>query len=336
LSPYPVIETLAWAVAGLVAVVTALGRAAERFIGPGLWSSLLPFAAVVLALAIASAALVALWRPLRRALARRVVGSPAVVAVAAAGAAVWFAMQPAFEFALSNLRVLVGGPAVAERMLVAHQVYAAYRRADLVGLARMFERARRFEALVREAAITFDVDGDVLMGLAAAESSFVPRTSGDGGRGLFQITMPPAGAVAAATQPLHVEQLDLHDHRHNAFVAAATLRHYLDEMGGDLFLGLLAYNIGPHNGGLRAIMATYGARDFATIQPYLQRLPRDYPIRVLSAALAYRLWQRDGTLPRYEHGDNAERIQRIGIPGLDALPTTALRRGRAENVREQR
>src|ERR1051325_4239023 len=57
--------------------------------------------------------------------------------------------------------------------------------------------------------------------------------------------------------------------RHNAFLAAATLRRYLDEMHGDLFLGLLAYNIGPRNGGLRAIMEQYGARDFATIQPYL-------------------------------------------------------------------
>ena len=63
-------------------------------------------------------------------------------------------------------------------------------------------------------------------------------------------------------------------------------------------------------------MQRYGARDFVTIQPYLQQLPRDYPIRVLSAALAYRLWQRDGQLPRYEEGDNAERIQAAGIPGL--------------------
>ena len=92
-------------------------------------------------------------------------------------------------------------------------------------------------------------------------------------------------------------QLDALNQRHNAFVAAATLRRYLDEMGGDLFLGLLAYNIGPRNGGLRAIMTQYGARDFVTIQPYLQNLPRDYPIRVLSAALAYRLWRIDGRLP---------------------------------------
>jgi hypothetical protein len=87
-------------------------------------------------------------------------------------------------------------------------------------------------------------------------------------------------------------------------------------MHGDLFLGLLAYNIGPKNGGLRAIMEQYGARDFVTIQPYLHTLPRDYPVRVLASALAYRLWRREGQLLRYEEGDNARRIQRVGIPGL--------------------
>src|SRR5439155_1066966 len=86
----------------------------------------------------------------------------------------------------------------------------------------------------------------------------------------------------------------------------------------DLFLGLLAYNIGPRNGGLRAIMEQYGARDFATIQPYLNTLPRDYPIRVLSAALAYRLWRTEGRLPRYEDGTNALHIQGVGVPGLVA------------------
>ena len=68
--------------------------------------------------------------------------------------------------------------------------------------------------------------------------------------------------------------------------------------------------------GLRSIMAQYGARDFVTIQPYLQNLPRDYPIRVLASALAYRLWRADADLPAYEVGDNAVRIQRIGVPGL--------------------
>src|SRR5437764_1267751 len=162
------------------------------------------------------------------------------------------------------------------------------------------------------------VDAEVLMGVGAAESAFYPRDSAGGGRGLFQITAPPAEAVSEVRRRLGVAELDALNQRHNAFLAAATLRRYLDEMHGDLFLGLLAYNIGPRNGGLRAIMEQYGARDFATIQPYLNTLPRDYPIRVLSAALAYRLWRTEGRLPRYEDGTNAQHIQGVGVPGLVA------------------
>ena len=100
------------------------------------------------------------------------------------------------------------------------------------------------------------------------------------------------------------------------FLAAATLQYYLTEMNEDPFLGLLAYNIGPANGGLRFIMQQYGVTDFTTIQPYLLRLPREYPIRVLSYALAFRIDRKKGRLLAYEEGKNARSIQALGIPGL--------------------
>ncbi len=126
--------------------------------------------------------------------------------------------------------------------------------------------------------------------------------------------------VFSSVQPaLAVDKLSLLDPRHNAFVAAATLKHYLAEMHDDLFLGLLAYNIGPRNGGLKFIMEQYGATDFVTMQPYFQELPRDYPIRVLSYALAFRLWRQDGKLPAYQEGANAVHIQQVGIPGLETV-----------------
>ena len=124
--------------------------------------------------------------------------------------------------------------------------------------------------------------------------------------------------LAQAGRRLSVDKVQLTDPRHNAFVAAATLKYYLAQMKSNLFLGLLAYNIGPANGGLRFIMKQYGATNFITIQPYLQQLPRDYPIRVFSYSLAFRLWQQEGKLLAYEEGKNALRIQRIGIPGLKA------------------
>lgn len=301
--------------AALVVVIAALGQFADWFVGGELLRHLLPFAAAVLALAVVVGGLLWGWLHLRPSLATRVAWAPLLLAAVAAGAAARFALLPAFSRDVRQLQALVGGQAAAERAAIAHQVFAAYRRADRRALQRLFARGQSFAPAIAEAAATFALDEDLLVGLAAVESSFRPRPSPDGGIGLFQITAPPAGALADATRALAVGRVDLADPRHNAAVGAATLRRYLDQMHGDPFLGLLAYNIGPTNGGLRAIMDRYGARDFVTIQPYLQELPRDYPIRVLSTALAYRLW-RGGDLPRYEEGDNAARVQAAGIPGL--------------------
>jgi soluble lytic murein transglycosylase-like protein len=309
-------EVVALGVTALIAVIAALGRFAEWFVGAGLWRHLLPFAAAVLGLGVATGGLLWVWLQIRSGLVQRVRWAPLAVAIATVAAAIWFAVQPVFVHDVQQLQALVGGQAAAERAAITHQVFAAYRRSARGETEKMFERARPFEAVVHDAGGAFAIDADLLMGLAATESSFRPRGSGDGGRGLFQITATPAAAQRDAAQALGVAHLDLADARQNAFVGAATLRHYLDQMHGDLFLGLLAYNIGPANGGLRAIMDQYGARDFVTIQPYLQQLPRDYPIRVLSAALAHRLWRSEGHLPPYEEGGNAAHVQATGIPGL--------------------
>ncbi|MBS1213820.1 MAG: transglycosylase [Proteobacteria bacterium] len=310
-------EIGALVVAALVAVIAALGRAAEWFGGTGFWANLLPFAGAVLGLALVGAVLLWLWLLLRSRLRTRLVTLPAALAVVVALGAGWFAARDEFRHEMSNLRTLVGGTQEAERNTVAHQVFASYRRSDLNSLQRIIERAEVYVPTIEDAAKAYGVDAEVLVGVGAAESSFYPRDSKDGGKGLFQITAPPKLAVEEAKQSLRVASLDLLNQRHNTFVAAATFRHYLAEMHDDLFLGLLAYNIGPRNGGLLSIMKQYGARDFVTIQPYLQNLPRDYPIRVLTASLAYRLWRTEGKLPRYEEGSNALHIQGIGIPGLE-------------------
>lgn len=318
------IEGSALLVAALVVVTGAIGDLATRFSGTDPWRSLLPFAVSVLGLVLVGALGVAFWLNLRTRL-RSVDGRlPAALALCVAGAAAWLVLQPRFHSQMQGLQVLMGGAAEAERNTIAHQVYAAYRRANTEQLLEILERARVYEPTVREAAAAFGVDAEVMMGIAATESSFHPRDSKDGGRGLFQITAPPRLAEELSRKRLGVKRLDPLNQRHNAYVAAATFRHYLAELRGDLFLGLLAYNIGPRNGGLRSIMQQYGARDFVTIQPYLQNLPRDYPIRVLSAALAYRLWRRDGSLRRYEEGDNARQVQEVGIPGLDANKSSAI------------
>ena len=317
-------EACALLFAALIAVIAGLGWAAERFGGIGLWSHLLPFALSALGLGLGLALLLRAWLAAHAWMSVRLPHSALLLALAIAAFSAWLASRPSFHRDLTSLRLLVGGPEEAERVAIAHQVYAAYRRADPNQLRAMFERARLYEPMVHEAADAFGVDPEILVGIGATESAFLPRDSADGGRGIFQITAPPAAALDAVRARLQVARIDPRHERQNAFTAAATLRVYLDEMNGDLFLGLLAYNIGPRNGGLRFIMQQYGARDFVTIQPYLRDLPRDYPIRVLSAALAYRLWHTGGQLLRYEEGDNALRIQRVGIPGFAPGPLPRL------------
>jgi len=310
-------EILALAASALIGIIAVLGHSADWFAGTGLWSNLLPFAGMVLAVGIANAVLLRLWLGMRAKLVLKGMVLPAILAVFVAAGAGWFAAQDEFGRDLGKLRSLVGGMQEAERNTIAHQVFAAYRRSDLAQMQRIIERAQIYLPTIHEAAKAFDVDPEVMVGIGATESSFYPRDSKDGGRGLFQITAPPKSAISVVKKHLDVDNLDMLNQRHNTFAAAATLRLYLAEMRGDLFLGLLAYNIGPANGGLRSIMTQYGARDFVTIQPYLQNLPRDYPIRVLTAALAYRLWHTEGRLPRYEEGSNAMHIQSVGIPGLN-------------------
>ena len=297
----------------------ALGYSANRFGGSSFFSNLLPFAIGVVCLIVAAAGLLILWSKLRAVLSRIAAPLPAALAVVLALAAAVYISDAGYTPVFNDFRGLVGGKQQAARNTLAHQVYAAYRRYDAGNLQKMVDRSQLYKTAVKEAAVSFDLDADLLMGVAATESSFLPRDSFDGGHGLFQITAVPKFLLDRARQQLAVDKLSLLDPRHNAFVAAATLKHYLAEMHDDLFLGLLAYNIGPRNGGLKFIMEQYGATDFVTMQPYFQELPRDYPIRVLSYALAFRLWRQDGKLPAYQEGANAVHIQQVGIPGLELV-----------------
>ncbi|MCD2453030.1 lytic transglycosylase domain-containing protein [Methylicorpusculum oleiharenae] len=301
---------------GLVLIIFVLGWSAQRFTGTGFLTHMLPFAIGVLLIVVIGGLLLAGWWRLRKWLNLRAPVAIFLVSTSCLALVYWSVVQAGFIDAYGHFRTLVGGKEEVRRITIGHQVYAAYRRMGHAQLIKLVERGGSFDSDINEAARRFDVDADLLKGVAAAESSFLPRTSADGGHGLFQITRVPESVKSAAKSELKGAHLDLENHKHNAFLAAATLKHYLNDMHGDLFLGLLAYNIGPQNGGLRFIMKQYGVTDFATIQPYLQILPRDYPIRVLTYALAFRIWKKEGKLLAYEEGDNAVKIQKIGIPGF--------------------
>jgi len=301
---------------GLAAVVVLLGFSFDRFSGAGFFSSYLPFAAGILGFILVASLILGLWLRARRWLLARSFLLPSAVVLGLTLLVVFLVPPELFSRAFLSYRVLIGGKEEAGRVALAHQVFAAYRRMEIKELTRMMSQAEPYMAAIEEAGAAHGIDGDLLKGLAAAESSFLPRSSPDGGHGLFQITRIPA-AVTTRVDPLFAETERLVSNaRYNAHLGAATLKHYLAEMKGDLFLGLLAYNIGPANGGLRCIMEQYGATDFITIQPYLMQLPRDYPIRVLAFSLAFRVGRQEGRLLAYEEGLNAVRIQAIGIPGL--------------------
>jgi len=317
-----IVEASALGVGALVAIALAMSRFSQQFAGDSLTENLLPFAAAVLGLCVASAIFLKAWFTWRLFITR--LGRfghqvPVIVALCLGGGAAFSWATGTMRQDVRQLQALVGGSAESARATIAHQVFAHYRRANLEQTSRMISQGMAYDAAVRDAGAALGVSHEILMGIAATESSFHPRPSKDGGEGLFQVTKPPTAALTAAKDALGVTELNVKtNHRHNIFVGAATFRHYLEQMDADLFLALLAYNIGPHNGGLRSIMQNYGATDSVTIQPYLKDLPRDYPIRVLSAALAYRLWTTHfGKLPRYEEGSNAIEIQELGIPGLE-------------------
>lgn len=309
------LECLGLTIIGMAAIIVLLGYFANRFSGTDFLNSLLPFAGGILGLIVLASFLLSVWKRLRRWLqGRSSLLAPTIVLVLTL-LICGFIPQELFTRAFGYYRTLVGGKEEAGRVALAHQVYAAYRRLDTVQLGKMISRAGQFSKAIEEAAAAYAIDIDLLKGLAAAESSYLPRKSTDGGHGLFQITKAPTSVTADVNKLFLTNSREMNDPRYNAFLGAATLRHYLTEMNADLFLGLLAYNIGPSNGGLRFIMQQYGATDFTTIQPYLLRLPRDYPIRVLSYALAFRIDRKKGRLLAYEEGKNAMSIQALGIPG---------------------
>ncbi len=309
------LECLGLTIIGIAATIALLGYCANRFSGTDFLNSLLPFAGGILGLIVVGSFLLIVWKRLRSWLQSRSPLLPSAIVLVLTLLVGSFIPQGLFTRAYGSYRTLVGGKEEAGRVVLAHQVYAAYRRHDTAQLGKMISRAEQFRKAIEEAAAAYDIDLDLLKGLAAAESSYMPRKSKDGGHGLFQITRVPTAVLKDVDKLFPTGSREMADPRYNAFLGAATLRHYLAEMNNDLFLGLLAYNIGPANGGLRFIMQQYGVTDFTTIQPYLLRLPRDYPIRVLSYALAFRIDRKEGRLLAYEEGKNAMSIQALGIPG---------------------
>ena len=172
---------------GVAAVIVVLGYSANRFSGTGFFNSHLPFAAGIIGVIILGVILLGLWQRLRRWLRERSHLLPPAVVLALALVISGLAPPELFSRAFLYYRVLVGGKEEASRVALMHQVYAAYRRLDTAQMTKMISQSGPYTAAIKEAGAAYGIDGDLLKGLAATESSFLPRTSSDGGHGLFQV-----------------------------------------------------------------------------------------------------------------------------------------------------
>ena len=190
-------------------IMVLLGWAAEQFSGAGFFDSLLPFALGVLGLMLLFALFLFGWLRLRAWLLPRALFLPAALALICALAVGTLVMQGHLYWAFGHFRTLVGGRSEAARVTLAHQVFAAYRRLDTAQLQTLITRAQPYTQAIEEASKSFDLDPDLLLGIAATESSFLPRESKDGGQGLFQITRVPESVMIQAAKQLGADKAEI-------------------------------------------------------------------------------------------------------------------------------
>ena len=314
------LELLALLAAALVGVAAVLGRAAGQFAGADTWHSLVPFAGSVLVLVLAGAAAVARLDPPAPSDRGARVVAPAMLALGIAIGAAWFVRQPSFHDELSSLRASVGGRGSGRarhgrRIRCTPPIGAPIRRSSM----QVLERARRVRA-----------DGARSGGGVRRRSRGARWASAPPSRPSIRATAATAGAASSrsprrrkwrsrmaqsAARRRRVSIRSTNDT--TPIVAAATLQHYLAGVHGDSSSACSPTTSARATAGCCSIMKQYGARDFVTIQPYLQNLPRDYPIRVLSAALAFRLLAHRGETAALRGGR-----QRAAHPAASAFPAS--------------
>ncbi|MGE4559932.1 MAG: transglycosylase, partial [Desulfobulbus sp.] len=167
----------------LTVVVVVLGYAAGKFSGTEFFYHLLPFTLGVTGLIVLTALLLMGWLRLRRWIRPRFLFLPPALALALALTIGGLTLRGDFFFAFSQFRILVGGKEEAARVTLTHQVFAAYRRLDASQEQLLIDRSRAYADPVDAAAKAYELDPDLMRGLAATESSFLPRDSKDGGKG---------------------------------------------------------------------------------------------------------------------------------------------------------
>jgi soluble lytic murein transglycosylase-like protein len=132
------------------------------------------------------------------------------------------------------------------------------------------ERARRYDAHIREAALLYVLPEEFIRAVMRVESNFYPEcVSHKGAMGLMQLM--PATATSMGV-------LDPFDARQNVLGGARFLRVLANNFGGDLVLTIAAYNAGEG-----AVRRYGGIPPYAETRRYVQRvLTHYYAFRVAS------------------------------------------------------
>jgi soluble lytic murein transglycosylase-like protein len=118
---------------------------------------------------------------------------------------------------------------------------------------------RAYDALIREAARRYALDGALIRSVMQAESAFNPMAvSNAGAMGLMQL-MPELAAELRVTDPF--------DPRQNIMAGARHLRRLLELHNGDITLAVASYNAGE------GAVERYGAvPPFVETQDYVKRV----------------------------------------------------------------
>jgi soluble lytic murein transglycosylase-like protein len=120
-------------------------------------------------------------------------------------------------------------------------------------------KQRPFSEIIKEASSKYGIDEQVISAVIQQESSFDPQAVSSGGAlGLMQL-MPATAESLGVTDPFNAEQ--------NIMAGCQYLRDKIDEFGGDLSLGLAAYNAGSG-----AVRKYGGIPPYKETQEYVKKI----------------------------------------------------------------
>jgi soluble lytic murein transglycosylase-like protein len=118
---------------------------------------------------------------------------------------------------------------------------------------------RSFSEIIHEASLKYGVDEKVISAVIQQESSFNPQAvSSSGAMGLMQL-MPETAKNLGVTDPYNAEQ--------NIMAGTKYLKQQMDEFGGNLSLGLAAYNAGSG-----AVRKYGGIPPYKETQEYVKKI----------------------------------------------------------------